>query len=380
MTRLLVLSIAALALSSASAVADDRPAGGTTGIDLASAQLDQAGKLRLTIETRAPLDRTLLLPGRGYLCLRLARGAGEPIEHRICIRRASKSNHLSLKGVEGEVKAVGVGTVKATFLPQDAGIAPGSWTWSVVSAPDRVACPPESAGNGCGSRLPAQQPSQIRVKRARVAGCKRHGPSLVFHGSRNVKKIALSFDDGPSAYTSSVLRLLKRHRAHATFFELGTNMGGRAQPMNDILKAGDELGNHTWDHANVAGGGAFAASEIARTNARIKAITGFRPCLFRAPGGAIGSGLIGIAREKGMSTVQWDVDPTDWGLPGSAAIYSRVVNAAGAGSIVLMHDGGGPRGGTVAALGPILETLTRRGYKIVTVSELLGYELRYSSR
>ncbi len=107
------------------------------------------------------------------------------------------------------------------------------------------------------------------------------------------------------------------------------------------------------------------------TSRRIKHATGFAPCLFRPPGGAFDSRVVSDARSLGMSTVIWDVDPRDWSTPGSGAIYSRVVSATRPGSIVLMHDGGGNRSQTVAALPKIVHTLRHRGYRFVTVTRLL---------
>jgi peptidoglycan/xylan/chitin deacetylase (PgdA/CDA1 family) len=78
-----------------------------------------------------------------------------------------------------------------------------------------------------------------------------------------------------------------------------------------------------------------------------------------------------------MRTINWDVDPMDWTAPGSAAVYSRVVGAAQPGSIILMHDGGGDRSGTLAALPSIIDTLRARGYRFATVSQLLGDKLIY---
>ena len=78
-----------------------------------------------------------------------------------------------------------------------------------------------------------------------------------------------------------------------------------------------------------------------------------------------------------MRTVTWDVDPTDWATPGTGAIYSRVVSAARPGSIILMHDGGGNRSETLAALPRIIDNLRRRGYRFKTVSALLGNRLIY---
>ena len=102
---------------------------------------------------------------------------------------------------------------------------------------------------------------------------------------------------------------------------------------------------------------------------------GFQPCLFRPPFGSFNAGTVANARRAGMSTIIWDVDPRDWSTPGTAAIYSRVVSGTHTGSIVLMHDGGGPRGETVAALPRIIRTFKSRGYRMVTVSQLLGQPL-----
>jgi peptidoglycan/xylan/chitin deacetylase (PgdA/CDA1 family) len=127
----------------------------------------------------------------------------------------------------------------------------------------------------------------------------------------------------------------------------------------------------------VSRGGAFASGEITSAAGAIHKATGFRPCLFRAPYGAVSSSLIGLARGLGFTTIQWDVDPQDWARPGSGAIYARVVGNVRNGSIVLMHDGGGPRSQTLAALPGIIHTLKARGYGFVTVDQLTGARLRY---
>jgi peptidoglycan/xylan/chitin deacetylase (PgdA/CDA1 family) len=111
---------------------------------------------------------------------------------------------------------------------------------------------------------------------------------------------------------------------------------------------------------------------MAATSNRINAVTGFRPCLFRPPGGAYDSRVVSDARSLGMTTVNWDVDPIDWSTPGSDAIYQRVVSHVQPGSIVLMHDGGGNRSQTVAALPRIIQNLKGRGYHFSTVSQMLG--------
>jgi peptidoglycan/xylan/chitin deacetylase (PgdA/CDA1 family) len=169
-----------------------------------------------------------------------------------------------------------------------------------------------------------------------------------------------------------VLAILNHYHVHGTFFEVGALVPGNAAIMNRILDSGDELGDHSMHHS------AFPSyADIAATAQRIKAATGFRPCLFRPPFGSFNSGTVANARRAGMSTIVWSVDPRDWSRPGTAAIYSRVVSATRPGAIVLMHDGGGDRSETVAALPRIIRTLKGRGYHLVIVSKLLGQPMRW---
>ena len=111
----------------------------------------------------------------------------------------------------------------------------------------------------------------------------------------------------------------------------------------------------------------------------IRDTTRFKPCLFRPPYGAIDGRLAAEAGAQKMKSILWDVDTNDWRTPGSGSIYSSIVSA-GSGSIVLMHDGGGYRSQTVAALGPAISNLKRRGYRLVTVSKLLGNRTIYRPR
>lgn len=189
------------------------------------------------------------------------------------------------------------------------------------------------------------------------------------------RTVALTFDDGPGAYTGRVLDVLHRYGVRATFFVVGQQVRGNEPLLRHALLDGNALGNHTFSHANVSGGG---LRQISSTLGAIRRATGYSPCLFRAPYGA-GSGLvIGQARSLGLNTIQWSVDPRDWARPGSQAIYSRVVSATRPGAIILMHDAGGPRTQTVAALPRIIRTLRSRGYRFATVPQLLGLPLRYA--
>jgi peptidoglycan-N-acetylglucosamine deacetylase len=203
-------------------------------------------------------------------------------------------------------------------------------------------------------------------------GCTHGGAAFHIHGPRRQKRIAIGFDDGPSDYTRQVLRVLRQFDAHATFFEIGGETPGRAETMRKILAQGSEIGNHSLHHEDDP-----SSESLHETNHLIRTATGFRPCDFRPPDGHVDSGLIARAHAEHLVTVNWDVDPRDWADPGVAAIASGVINHARNGSIVVMHDGGGDRSQTVAALPSILSHFSARGYKFVTVAELLGHKFIY---
>ncbi|MGI8750122.1 MAG: polysaccharide deacetylase family protein [Thermoleophilaceae bacterium] len=187
------------------------------------------------------------------------------------------------------------------------------------------------------------------------------------HGPARGRRIALTLDDGPGGYTAAILRTLKRLRARATFFVIGSQVAERAALLRRELRQGSEIGNHTWSHTVQS-----PRRQLRATSAVIRRATGFEPCLSRPPYGDARPSFVAAARRLGMSTVEWDVDPRDWTAPGATAIVKRVMAGAHPGAIVVMHDGGGPRGGTLTALPRIIRGLRRRGYRLVTVSELLG--------
>ncbi|MFZ0376487.1 MAG: polysaccharide deacetylase family protein [Solirubrobacteraceae bacterium] len=177
------------------------------------------------------------------------------------------------------------------------------------------------------------------------------------------------------------VNLLARYRVPATFFEVG-NQISRYDPTGKVERAmladGDMIGDHSWNHADLAKlSAAGQRSQITMTAAAIKKATGFQPCLFRAPYGSVNSSLINVASSLGFSTIQWDVDPQDWSLPGTSTIINRVLSGVRNGSIVLQHFAGGPRYQTLSALPAEISALKARGYKFVTVTQMLGYKLTY---
>jgi peptidoglycan/xylan/chitin deacetylase (PgdA/CDA1 family) len=228
------------------------------------------------------------------------------------------------------------------------------------------------SGVGVTGAIASDTQHDANTQRTLPTGCDRHGPWVRYNGHRNRKRVAIGFDDGPAADTGAFVRELEHLKIHATFFEIGEQVRGNAKVMRKILATGNEIGNHTTHHVPDPG-----YSEIHETQHLIEHATGFRPCTFRPPDGVYNAGTVHAACSLGLTTVLWDVDPRDWSTPGTGAIKGNVVGNVRPGSIVVMHDGGGPRGQTLAALPGIVAALRHRGYQFVTVSELLGNEMIY---
>jgi peptidoglycan-N-acetylglucosamine deacetylase len=193
----------------------------------------------------------------------------------------------------------------------------------------------------------------------------------IFHGPRDRRRVALTFDDGPDELTPAVLDLLARHGARATFFVIGRRVGTGEDALRRALREGHEIGNHTWNH-RPRGRGLYDLAQLACTSAAIRHATGVEPRLLRAPHGELTLGLRRAAGASGLTPVCWDVDPADWSGPGAAAIVSRVLGTTQSGSIVVLHDCSPDHAGTLTALEQILGRLRDDGYELVTVSELLA--------
>lgn len=194
-----------------------------------------------------------------------------------------------------------------------------------------------------------------------------------YHGNTSLSEIALTFDDGPNPpYTSQVLSILQRYGIKATFF----CMGKHVQQYPDLVKQeylrGNLVENHTWSHPYMPDlSEASLTWQLSTTSNIIEHVTGERPTLFRPPYGAFNASVLKVANTFGLSTFIWNVDPEDWSMPGTDTIISRVLNRIGNGSIVLMHDGGGDRSQTIAALPTIIEWLQQHGYSFVTLKQLV---------
>ncbi|BAY13352.1 polysaccharide deacetylase family protein [Calothrix sp. NIES-2098] len=195
----------------------------------------------------------------------------------------------------------------------------------------------------------------------------------------NDKLVALTFDDGPGPKnTAQVLEILKKNHIKATFFFLGEMVQTYPQIAKQVVADGHALGNHTWHHWYRQMDTATAASEIDRTADIIYKTTGVKTALFRPPGGYLHNGLADYAKSQNYAVMMWSslTGDADRHVPQVPGMIKNVVNNAKPGSIVLMHDGGGNHSRTVKALPGIIAGLKAKGYKCVTVSELLEMQAK----
>ncbi|NQX66587.1 polysaccharide deacetylase family protein [Paenibacillus alba] len=198
---------------------------------------------------------------------------------------------------------------------------------------------------------------------------------IVWEIRTDEKVLALTFDDGPHpAYTDQILELLKQYEAKATFFVVGNKIKLYPDVLSRTLSEGHEIANHTYSHAYLSQKNDIK-KELKDTEALIYATTGQRSQLFRPPGGFYNERLVHIVRDEGYKMIMWSwqLDTKDWDTPGVNKIVDRVLKNANNGNIVLFHDYIEGPTQTIAALKIILPELKNRGYRLVTVSELLNY-------
>jgi peptidoglycan-N-acetylglucosamine deacetylase len=374
---------------------------GSQPLSVQSTSLTQNGQqLVWKLNMGQPFSPGALARDRRTLCLLIERADNGAVTGQLCLAGPRPGDHVPQvlyasvnKGVSGQARAIAATVARgsnrdltASFAPSAIGAAYKPLRWQVISTLGPPVCSAPATGlppaGSCQTTFPAS-PMLLALRTPQLVGCAATGSSFVSRGPSNVKQVALTFDDGPSGSPPAIdfVNLLARYRVPATFFEIGSQIsqydrdGGVERKM---LADGDMIGDHSWSHPDLTKLSASAVrSQISMTAAAIKKATGFQPCLFRAPYGSVNSTVIGTARSLGFATIQWDVDPRDWSLPGTNAIVSRVLSGVRPGSIVLQHFGGGPRYQTLAALPTEISTLKARGYKFVTLTQMLGYKLVY---
>lgn len=185
-----------------------------------------------------------------------------------------------------------------------------------------------------------------------------------------VRCVALTFDDGPSAATTAgLLDLLAAEDVPATFFVLGSQAQAFPELVARQVADGHEVGNHSWQHPDLSRMSAQAVrEELQRTSAVVESITGVRPVLVRPPYGATSQTVAGVAAELGMAQAMWNIDTLDWQHRDPAQTVAAA-RQAGSGSIVLMHD---IHPTTIEAVPSVITGLREAGFTFVTASDLLG--------
>jgi peptidoglycan/xylan/chitin deacetylase (PgdA/CDA1 family) len=213
-------------------------------------------------------------------------------------------------------------------------------------------------------------PGETIVVKGRISG---RLVSSTFHAtgpSQTPNAVALTFDDGPSPlYTPQILQILQQFGVQATFFCIGFEARDHPDLIVAERDAGMTVGNHSWDHPEVPPfrdlPESKIRSEMTEATAALQA-SGVDPYVFRPPGGTYGDTELRIASELGMRVVLWSVDPEDWRNDAKAKqIVKNVLSNVHAGSIVILHDGGGFQDATVKALPKIIKGIQDKGLSIV---------------
>jgi peptidoglycan/xylan/chitin deacetylase (PgdA/CDA1 family) len=223
------------------------------------------------------------------------------------------------------------------------------------------------AGTGAGSFLV----TQVAAEDAAITRTLAYTPYVRIAGARH-REIALTFDDGPGPYTPQVVAALGRAHVPGTFFEVGVEEGYFHAGTSAIVASGFPIGDHTETHAPMSQlSRKQQQAQLLEETSRIGDYGAPFPRLFRPPYGLWNSTTLKLLKKYRMLMVLWTVDTSDYLAPGVDAIVSRAVSGARPGAIILMHDAGGNRSETVAALPKIISQLQARGYRLVTVPRLL---------
>ncbi len=322
----------------------------------------------------------------------LARAQGQ------CLR---ESRHWPEAGdlvdVAGRVIGIGRGGRPRAFLSNGpaslaAPIAPGEAV-AVLAGQDRLEAlrvtatlqPYEVQVRGFGPLWRVEHRGVIgirRVERGTTSGLVHRvyvadaSPLVITRGPsrRGEQRVALTFDDGPNGvWTPQMLDILKEHEAHATFFVLGAAAKHCQQLLARIVAEGHELGLHSYGHGKMARRArASVLADLDRAEAAVRPAVQGKLRWYRPPYGDVSTGLLKILAERGYSVALWSVDPRDWLRPGSQVVYDRVMRQLKDGAVIVLHDGGGNRAGTVAAVKRLVPAIQAKGYSLVTLSELAG--------
>ena len=181
--------------------------------------------------------------------------------------------------------------------------------------------------------------------------------------------IAFTFDDGPSNDTMRLLDALEEHDSHATFFVLGYRISKFPKTLQRAVELDMEIASHTWNHRNMRSlNETEIRNTLTRTNNAIEQITGTNPNIYRPPFGMTNPKVRNISEDLGLSIVNWSLDGMDWRYKDANRVFNIVMNRVKENDIILLHD---IHPTTVDAMEKLIPALIERGFKLVTVSELL---------
>ncbi|MBP1995652.1 polysaccharide deacetylase family protein [Paenibacillus eucommiae] len=223
-----------------------------------------------------------------------------------------------------------------------------------------------------GSERMDERPPQVE----RIDWAEQFPNEIILHGPPT-KEVALTFDDGPDeVWTPQVLDGLREFGVKATFFCVGQRIQANPDVFLRMIREGHNVGNHSWNHPNLAKIPLAAAMEqINKTDEEMYRVAGIRSLLFRPPYGALTEELIRELIRLKKKTILWNVDSLDWNQITANQVAANILSHAGPGSIVLQHSAGGvgqSLQNTVNALPYVIQTLWKRGYALRTISDLLN--------
>ena len=208
----------------------------------------------------------------------------------------------------------------------------------------------------------------VSDKKTYKSVCSAKKKCCTYHVDPSKPMVALTFDDGPSQYTTGILDALEKYESRATFFEVGNRVNEFPDIVRRVGQLGCEIGNHSYDHASLGNASASKIrSEISSADAKIKALTGKTTALLRPPYGSVGSSLKQNAKKP---MILWSIDTLDWKSRNADKVYQSVMSHVSDGDIILMHD---LYSSSRDAAKRIIPELKKRGYQMVTVSELAQY-------
>ena len=234
-------------------------------------------------------------------------------------------------------------------------------TAAPIAAPAKPA--PATPAPATAVPAPAATPAPAPAPQITFSQCRVEGPY-----------IAMTFDDGPhGANTPRLLDMLKQRGIKATFFVVGQCAAEFPDIMKRIVAEGHEIASHSWSHPQLTKMGEEGVTDqLQKTHDIIRHTTGVEPKVMRPPFGAFTPNQRAWANKKwGYKIIMWDVDPLDWKVRNAEHVKSEILRQTVAGSIILTHD---IHKSTIDAMPETLDGLTAKGFKFVSVSELLAMD------